>query len=163
MFFYVFFFSSRRRHTRCALVTGVQTCALPISLLIIPPWINKFYILDLREKNSFVKWAVAQGLTVFVVSWVNPDAKLAEKTFEDYMVEGPFAALDAIEQATGEKAVNVIGYCLGGTLLASTLAYMAVKDDQRVKSATYFATMVDFAEAGDLSVFIDEDNRKRTR
>src|SRR3546814_9523874 len=81
-----------------------------------------------------------------------------------YMVEGPFAALDAIEQATGEKAVNVIGYCLGGTLLASTLAYMAVKDDQRVKSATYFATMVDFAEAGELSVFIDEEqDRKSTR
>src|SRR5690606_20467531 len=85
-------------------------------LLIIPPWINKYYILDLREKNSFIKWAVAQGQTVFVISWVNPDRELAEKTFEDYMLEGPFAAIDAIEKATGEREVNVIGYCLGGTL-----------------------------------------------
>jgi polyhydroxyalkanoate synthase len=126
-------------------------------LLIIPPWINKFYILDLRPKNSFIKWAVEQGLTVFCVSWVNPDEKLAQKTFEDYMREGPLAALDAIEQATGEKQVNVIGYCLGGTLLASTLAYMTAKKDNRIKSATYFVTLVDFAEAGELTVFIDEE------
>ncbi len=126
-------------------------------LLIIPPWINKFYILDLREKNSFVKWAVDQGLTVFMVSWVNPDEKLAQKTFEDYMFEGPLAALDAIEQATGEKDANVIGYCLGGTLLASTLAYMAAKGDDRIKSATFFTTMTDFTEAGELGVFIDEE------
>ncbi len=126
-------------------------------LLIIPPWINKFYILDLRPKNSFIRWAVAQGHTVFVVSWVNPDATLAEKGFDDYMREGPYAALDAIEQATGEKGVNVIGYCLGGTLLASTLAHMAVKRDARVKSATFFTTMVDFEEAGELGVFIDEE------
>ncbi|MBI1244097.1 MAG: class I poly(R)-hydroxyalkanoic acid synthase [Alphaproteobacteria bacterium] len=126
-------------------------------LLIIPPWINKFYILDLREKNSFIKWAVGQGHTVFVVSWVNPDSELAEKTFDDYMSEGPLAALDAIEKATGEKSANVIGYCLGGTLLASTLAYMAAKGDKRVLSATFFTTMVDFEEAGELSVFIDEE------
>ena len=126
-------------------------------LLIIPPWINKFYILDLREKNSFVKWAVGQGHTVFVISWVNPDEKLADKGFDDYMTEGPLAALDAIEQATSEREVNVIGYCLGGTLLACTLAYMAAKGDDRIKSATFFATMVDFAEAGELSVFIDEE------
>ncbi len=126
-------------------------------LLIMPPWINKFYILDLREKNSFIKWAVAQGFTVFVMSWVNPDERLAEKTFEDYMMDGPLAALDAIEKATGEKDANVIGYCLGGTLLASTLAYMTAKKDRRFKSATYFTTMVDFAEAGELSVFIDEE------
>jgi polyhydroxyalkanoate synthase subunit PhaC len=126
-------------------------------LLIIPPWINKFYILDLRPNNSFIRWAVGQGHTVFVVSWVNPDERLAAKTFADYMREGPLAALDAIEQATGEREANVIGYCLGGTLLASTLAWMAVKQDDRVKSATYFVTMADFAEAGELSVFIDEE------
>ena len=126
-------------------------------LLIIPPWINKFYILDLRERNSFIKWAIGEGHTVFVVSWVNPDERLAEKSFDDYMLEGPLAALDAIEKATGEKQVNVVGYCLGGTLLACTLAYMATKKDDRFVSATFLATMVDFAEAGELSVFIDEE------
>jgi poly[(R)-3-hydroxyalkanoate] polymerase subunit PhaC len=126
-------------------------------LLIIPPWINKFYILDLRPENSLIRWAVAQGHTVFVISWVNPDARLAAKTFEDYMREGPLAALAAMEEATGERTANVIGYCLGGTLLAATLAYMAKKRDARVKSATYFVTLVDFAEAGELSVFIDEE------
>jgi polyhydroxyalkanoate synthase len=126
-------------------------------LLIIPPWINKFYILDLRPDNSFIRWAVEQGHTVFVISWVNPDEHLAAKTFADYMLEGPLAALDAIEQATGEREANVIGYCLGGTLLACTLAYMAAKHDNRIKSATFFVTMVDFAEAGELSVFIDEE------
>jgi len=126
-------------------------------LLIIPPWINKFYILDLREKNSFIKWAVEQGLTVFVISWVNPDESQSAKTFDDYMLEGPLAALDAIEQATGEKDANVIGYCLGGTLLSATLAYMDVKEDARFKSATFFTTMTDFSEAGELSVFIDEE------
>ncbi len=125
-------------------------------LLIIPPWINKFYILDLRPKNSFIRWAVEQGHTVFVISWVNPDTKLKEKSFEDYMIDGPLAALDAIEQATGEKDANVIGYCLGGTLLACTLAYMAAKKDDRVKSATFFTTMMDFSDAGELGVFIDE-------
>ncbi len=126
-------------------------------LLIIPPWINKYYILDLREKNSFIKWAVAQGHTVFVVSWVNPDERLAQKTFEDYMLEGPLAALDAIEAATGEREVNVIGYCLGGTLLAATLAWMAAKGDDRVASATFFTTLTDFNEPGELGVFIDEE------
>jgi polyhydroxyalkanoate synthase subunit PhaC len=126
-------------------------------LLIIPPWINKFYILDLRPNNSFIRWAVTQGHTVFVISWVNPDERLAAKTFTDYMLEGPLAALDAIAAATGEREANVIGYCLGGTLLACTLAYMAVKRDNRIKSATYFVAMVDFAEAGELSVFIDEE------
>ncbi len=126
-------------------------------LLIIPPWINKFYILDLRPKNSFIKWAVEQGLTVFVISWVNPDEKLAEKNFGDYMQQGPLAALDAITEITGEKQANAIGYCLGGTLLSSTLAYMKAKEDTRVKSATFFTTMVDFEEAGELSVFIDEE------
>jgi polyhydroxyalkanoate synthase len=126
-------------------------------LLIIPPWINKFYILDLRPDNSFIRWAVGQGHTVFVVSWVNPDEQLAHKTFEHYMLEGPLAALDAMEKATGEREANVIGYCLGGTLLASTLAYMKATGDDRFKSATYLVTMVDFAEAGELAVFIDEE------
>jgi len=126
-------------------------------LLIMPPWINKYYILDLREKNSYVKWAVAQGFTVFIVSWVNPDTKLAQKSFEDYMVEGPLDALDAIEKATGEKEVNIVGYCLGGTLLSCTLSYMESKKDKRVKSATFLTTMTDFTEAGELGIFIDEE------
>ncbi|MEO1190284.1 MAG: class I poly(R)-hydroxyalkanoic acid synthase [Pseudomonadota bacterium] len=127
-----------------------------IPLLIIPPWINKFYILDLREKNSFVRWATAEGFTVFVISWVNPDSRLAQKRFDDYLVEGPLAALDAIEEATGVVGANVIGYCLGGTLLSATLAHMAARDDKRIKQATFFVTMTDFAEAGELGVFIDE-------
>ncbi|MBO43062.1 MAG: class I poly(R)-hydroxyalkanoic acid synthase [Rhodospirillaceae bacterium] len=131
-------------------------------LLIIPPWINKYYILDLREKNSFIKWAVAQGLTVFVVSWVNPDEKLADKSFDDYMRDGPLDCLAAVEKATGEGDINVVGYCLGGTLLAATLAHMArskkkKKNKQTVKSATFLATMVDFEQAGELGVFIDEE------
>ena len=126
-------------------------------LLILPPWINKFYILDLRPKNSFVRWAVSQGHTVFMVSWVNPDETMADKGFEDYMTEGALAALDAIEQATGERDANVIGYCLGGTLLACTLAWMQRHHDDRIKTATFFVAMTDFAEAGELSVFIDEE------
>lgn len=125
-------------------------------LLIVPPWINKYYILDLRDNNSFIKWAVDQGLTVFVVSWVNPDERLAHKRFDDYLTEGALTALEAIEKATGEREVNVIGYCLGGTLLACALGYMAAKGDRRVASATFFVSMIDFAEAGELEVFIDE-------
>jgi polyhydroxyalkanoate synthase subunit PhaC len=126
-------------------------------LLIVPPWINKFYVLDLQPKNSFIKWAVDQGHTVLVISWVNPDKQHAEKNFENYMLEGPLAALDAIESATGEHSVNAIGYCLGGTLLASTLAYLAAKGEDRITSVTYFATLVDFTEVGDMAVFIDEE------
>src|SRR5258708_34768364 len=126
-------------------------------LLIVPPWINKFYVLDLQPKNSFIKWAVDQGHTVFAISWVNPDEKLAAKGFENYMLEGPLAALDAIESATGERNVNAIGYCLGGTLLASTAAYSAAKGDDRITSATYFETLVDFTEVGDMAGFIDEE------
>ena len=126
-------------------------------LMIVPPWINKFYIMDLREKNSYIKWCVDQGHTTFVLSWVNPDERLAKKSFEDYMLEGPLAALDQIKIQTGEEDVNAVGYCLGGTLLASTLAYMAAKGDERIKSATFFTTMLDFEEAGELSVFIDEE------
>jgi polyhydroxyalkanoate synthase len=126
-------------------------------LLIVPPWINKFYILDLTPEKSFVKWCVDQGLTVFVISWVNPDANLAQKGFEDYMRDGPLAALDVIEKATGEREVNAIGYCVGGTLLATTLAYMASVRDARIASATLFAAQVDFTHAGDLKVFVDEE------
>jgi len=125
-------------------------------LLVIPPWINKYYILDLREKNSFLRWAVSQGMTVFIVSWVNPDARLAGKDFEDYMLSGTMAALDAIEKATGEKDVNAIGYCLGGTLLAATLGYLAAKKDKRIASATFMTSLLDFTHAGELEVFIDE-------
>ena len=126
-------------------------------LLIIPPWINKFYILDLKPQNSFIKWAVDQGHTLFVISWVNPDERLSRKTFDDYMLEGPLAALAAIERATGEREANVIGYCIGGTLLACTLAWMAKKGDRRVASATFFTALTDFAEAGELKVFIDDE------
>jgi polyhydroxyalkanoate synthase subunit PhaC len=125
-------------------------------LLIVPPWINKFYILDLRPNNSFIAWAVAQGHTVFVISWVNPDEHLAQKTFEDYMLEGPLAALAFIEQAVGDREVNAIGYCLGGTLLAATLAYLTDKSDDRIKSVTYFVTLTEFTDVGDMAVFIDE-------
>ncbi len=126
-------------------------------LLILPPWINKFYILDLRPKNSFVRWAVSQGHTVFMVSWVNPDERLADAGFDTYMTSGVFAALDAIKQATGESEVDAIGYCLGGTLLASTLAWMAKRGDERIRSATFFVSLLDFEEAGELGVFIDEE------
>ena len=126
-------------------------------LLVVPPWINKYYILDLRAKNSFIKWAVDQGHTVFVISWVNPDEKLAEKTFDDYLTEGTLAALDAIREQTGERQANVVGYCLGGTLLAATLAHLAAKRSNRIASATFFTSLIDFSEPGELEVFIDEE------
>lgn len=126
-------------------------------LLVIPPWINKYYILDLGEKKSFIRYWVAQGHTVFVVSWVNPGAELAHKGFEDYMLEGPIAAMEAIEQATGERELNTVGYCIGGTLLGCTLAWLAARGDDRVKSATFLNSLLDFSEVGDLEVFIDED------
>jgi polyhydroxyalkanoate synthase subunit PhaC len=125
-------------------------------LVIIPPWINKYYILDLREKNSFIRWAVGQGHTVFVASWVNPDASLAQKGFDDYMREGALAAFDAVEQATGEREVNAIGYCLGGTLLGATLGYLSNTNQSRVASATFFVSLLDFSQPGELGVFIDE-------
>jgi poly[(R)-3-hydroxyalkanoate] polymerase subunit PhaC len=129
---------------------------LKVPLLIVPPWINKFYILDLTPEKSFIKWCVDQGLTVFVISWVNPDARQAKKGFEEYMREGPLQALDVIKEVTGEDKVHTIGYCVGGTLLATTLAHMAAKGDARVVSATLFAAQVDFTYAGDLKVFVDE-------
>ena len=133
---------------------------LKTPLLIVPPWINKFYVLDLTPEKSFIKWSVDQGVTVFVVSWVNPDMRLKDKDFEAYMREGPLAAFDAIEAATGEKKVHTIGYCVGGTLLSITLAYMAAKGDDRVASITLFAAQVDFTHAGDLKVFVDEEQLK---
>jgi polyhydroxyalkanoate synthase len=129
-------------------------------LMIVPPWINKYYILDLQPKNSFVRWAAEQGHTVYVLSWVNPHEELANATFEDYMREGVLEALDAIERDIGEREVNAVGYCLGGTLLAATLAHMAAIGDDRIKSATYFASLVDFSEPGELGVFIDEEQIK---
>jgi len=125
-------------------------------LLIVPPWINKFYILDLKPEKSFIKWCVDQGITVFVISWVNPDKKLGTKTWEDYVKEGPLAAMDAIERATGEMKVHTMGYCVGGTLLATTLAWLADKRRVRATSATFLAAQVDFTHAGDLLVFVDE-------
>lgn len=126
-------------------------------LLIVPPWINKFYILDLRDKNSYIKWCVDQGLTVFVISWVNPDERLAEKNFEDYLSLGLLAAMNAVEHATGEAQINMVGYCLGGTLLTAAAAYLASCEDQRLQSCTFFTTMLDFAQPGELEVFIDEE------
>jgi polyhydroxyalkanoate synthase len=126
-------------------------------LLIVPPWINKFYVLDLTPEKSFIKWCVDQGITVFCISWVNPDAHLAQKTFEDYVREGPIAALGAIKEATGEDKVHSIGYCVGGTMLSVALALMAANHDERMMSATLFAAQVDFTYAGDLKVFVDEE------
>ncbi len=128
-----------------------------VPLLITPPWINKYYILDLRAKNSFIKWAVDQGLTVFVISWVNPDERHAQKTFDDYLFEGPLAAMDAVEKATGTRDVNLIGYCLGGTLTACALSWLQSKGRlARVKSVTFFTTMIDFKDPGELGVFVDD-------
>ena len=126
-------------------------------LLIVPPWINKFYILDLNAEKSFVRWALDQGVSVFLISWVNPDAKLASKGFDDYMREGVFDSLDIVEKITGEPQVNAIGYCVGGTLLAVSLAYMAAKGESRVASATFFAAQVDFTDPGELMVFADKE------
>lgn len=126
-------------------------------VLVVPPWINKFYILDLQEKNSLIRWLSAQGHTVFVISWVNPDESYAEVGFDEYVSEGVLEAIDAVEQATGEKNINAIGYCIGGTLLATTLAYMTAQDDHRINSATFFTTMLDFSDPGELGLFIDEE------
>lgn len=125
-------------------------------LLIIPPFINKYYILDMRENNSFIRWLVGQGHTVFCISWVNPDASMRDIGFEDYMQQGPLDAIAAIEKATGEKEVNAIGYCLGGTLLAATLAYLKKKKQEPIKAATFMATLTDFSQPGEIGVFINE-------
>jgi len=125
-------------------------------LLIVPPWINKFYILDLNPKKSFIKWCVDQGHTVFVISWVNPGAELTGKGFSDYMLAGPIAALQAIERAIGETEINAIGYCIGGTLTTSTLAYLAAQGKRPITAAALFTTLLDFSDVGDISVFLDE-------
>ncbi len=134
---------------------------LQIPLLIVPPWINKFYILDLTKDKSFIKWCVDHGLTVFVMSWVNPDARLAAKNFEDYMREGVLASIDVVQKLTGEKQIHAVGYCVGGTLLAATLAFLTAKKQEPIKSATLFAAQVDFTYSGDLKVFVDEARVER--
>ena len=135
--------------------TTTETFALP--LLICPPWINKYYILDLKPENSLVAWAVSQGFTVFVISWVNPDSSFGGLSFEHYLKDGLLAAMDAALEASKQSKLNVAGYCAGGTLLATTLAVLTAKNDERVQSATFLTTLADFAEAGDLQVFIDEE------
>ncbi|MHC8510403.1 MAG: class I poly(R)-hydroxyalkanoic acid synthase [Rhodospirillales bacterium] len=126
-------------------------------VLIVPPWINKYYVLDMQPENSLIKWMVGQGLTVFVISWVNPDSGLGHKTFDDYMLEGPIAALKAVEQATGEPQADIVGYCIGGTLTACALAWMQAKGERRAATATLLTTLLDFEDAGEISVFIDEE------
>jgi polyhydroxyalkanoate synthase len=130
-------------------------------LVIFPPWINKYYILDLQPENSFVRYAVSRGYTVFVASWVNPDETLSDRTMDDYLNDGILASLDAVEQATGQREVTTIGYCIGGTLMGAALAYMAAKKDNRIKATTFFAAQMDFSEAGDLKVYIDETQLER--
>lgn len=127
-----------------------------IPLLFFPPWINKFYILDMRQDNSMIKWMVSKGYNVFVVSWVNPTAELKDYSIEDYMVEGVFEAIDAVQNTDNIKKVNCVGYCIGGTLLATSLAYMAQIGDKRINAATFFASQQDFVEAGDLKIFTDD-------
>jgi polyhydroxyalkanoate synthase len=134
-----------------------------VPFLIIPPWINKYYILDLGEKKSFVRYLVKQGYTVFMISWVNPDARLSKKCFADYMMEGPLEAMKQIKKATGEDKLNILGYCLGGTLLGGLLAWLEAKKGSKetadlptLSSATFLVAMLDFCDVGDVSVFIDE-------
>ena len=130
-------------------------------LLLVPPWVNKYYLFDLQKKSSFIKWAVDQGFTLFVISWVNPDARHSEKDFEDYWLEGPYAALQAIEKITGERCSHIVSYCLGGTLTVAGLAHLAATGEaDRVKSATMIATMTDFAQFGDFEAFVTEDQIK---
>jgi len=131
-----------------------------IPLLIVPPWINKYYILDLTPQKSFVRWCVENGITVFIISWVNADEKLGRKSFSDYMREGILTAIDAVQKATSAPKVNTVGFCIGGSLLASTMGYLAAKGDDRINSATFFTTQVDFEKAGDLLVYVDEDQVK---
>ena len=126
-------------------------------ILIVPSWVNKYYILDLTPTNSFVRWLVGHGHTVFMISWINPDARHREANFSDYLLQGPLAALAVIETITGQHKVSAIGYCLGGVLLAATLAYCAAGGERRFKSATYLAASIDFSDPGDISMFIDEE------
>ena len=150
------------RNDVCELIqyTPTTDTVLKRPLLMVPPWINKFYILDLNPQKSFIKWAVGQGHTVFVISWINPDKRQAKKSFDHYMREGIMESLSAVEDITGERQVNAAGYCVGGTLLSVTLAYMAAVGDDRIASATLFTTQVDFTHAGDLKVFVDDEQLK---
>lgn len=125
-------------------------------LLIVPPWINKFYILDLNEQKSLVRYVVEQGFTVFLMSWVNPGPEMRDATFEDYMRYGVLTAAHRVLEETGEEQCHALGYCVGGTLLASTLAYLAAEGDETFTSATFLTTQVDFQHAGDLKIFTDE-------
>ena len=134
--------------------TTTQVYETPV--VIMPPWINKYYILDLRPKNSLVKWLTDQGYTTFIVSWVNPDEKLSKKSFEDYMLEGALSAIEAAKKACGVKQINIVGYCIGGTLLAATLVYLKAKKDSSLASATFITALTDFKEVGDIRVFIDD-------
>ncbi len=126
-------------------------------LLLVPAWINKYYIMDLNDEKSMVRWLVEQGHTVFIISWKNPDASLTEKRFEDYMLEGPVTAMDVVQEVTGSEEMNLVGYCLGGTLSAATLAWLAARGDQRVKAASFLTCLLDFEYPGELEVFIDEE------
>ncbi|MGR3290398.1 MAG: PHA/PHB synthase family protein [Paracoccaceae bacterium] len=126
-------------------------------LIIFPPWINKFYILDLKEKNSLIKWIVDQGFTLFVVSWVNPDASYADVGMEEYVQEGYLTAIDAVKKITGEKKVNAVGYCIGGTTLGLTLSLMKKRNDTSIASATFFTTLTDFSDQGEVGVFLSND------
>jgi len=127
-----------------------------VPLLFIPPFINKYYVLDMDEQKSLIKWSVEQGHTVFVISWVNPDATLSHKGFSDYMKEGPIEALNVIEQVTKSNKVNVVGYCIGGTLLATTQSYLLAKGDTRINTLTFLTTLLDFKEPGEIGVYLSE-------
>ena len=129
-------------------------------MLLVPAWINKFYILDMRPKNSMVRYLLERGHTVFIISWANPTSDHASKGFDSYMKDGPLAALDAIKAATGEDRINVLGFCIGGILVTATLAYLAAKGDKRIASATTLATMIDFTDVGEIGVFIDDNRLK---
>ncbi len=125
-------------------------------ILFVPPWINKFYILDLNEKKSLIKWMVAEGFTVFVLSWINPDERQRDETWGTYMKKGVLTAVQKVMEETGQDDVNLVGYCIGGTMVGSTLAYMAATDDKRANSATFFTTQLDFSDAGEIEVFVDD-------
>ncbi len=146
----------RNRMLELLQYTPTSKSAYTKPLLIIPPWINKYYVLDLQPKNSLIKWLVGQGHTVFVVSWINPDESYRDTGFEDYVIDGVGAALSAIEKATGQSKVNAVGYCIGGALLATALAYFKATGDDRITSATLLTTMLDYSDPGELGVFVDQ-------
>ena len=141
--------------------TTEKVHALPV--LIVPPWINKFYIMDLNQKKSMIRWLVAQGHTVFVLSWVNPDERQRDETWGSYMKKGPLTAIEKVIEEAGTPKINLVGYCIGGTMTGTTLAYMAAKDDDRVASATFFTTQLDFSDAGELQTFVDDNTVEAIR